>query len=240
MTRTLLLLIAISCLHATPVAGQSLPAACQDATYLALLEQPLEDLSERAFETFMVRDRACMQSPGYRPCEDGLYLDLKAQDLDALSDRAYSTFTRKDKACAEVQIGGVPTTMPAAGVSNPAPSQPMTSAATSAAFSNGLLEGRMAGKSVPSGGNFVGGLLGGVSLGLIGTGIAYAMSGNNVEVPASDVLMMQNRPDGYLSGYTQGYVEQGKKRKKSVAMMGGLVGTMVLVAVVLSQTNNGY
>ena len=238
MTRTLLLLSIFSFLFVTPVAGQALPAACRDATYQTLLNKPLEDLTQREFETFKVRDRACMQSPGYQPCKDGLYLDLKAQDLNSLSDRAYDVFTRKDQACADDQISRASTTTPVPVVSTPASTQPMAMAGS--AFSNGLLEGQVAGKALPAGGNFAGGFLGGVALGLIGTGIAYAASGNNVEVPASQVMLFQNRPEGYLSGYTQGYVEQGKKRKKSAALMGGIVGTMVLVVAVLSQTDNGY
>ena len=76
-----------------------------------------------------------------------------------------------------------------------------------------------------------GGFVSGILLGLIGTGISWAMaSSSSVEV---------NRvPDGVeASCYRDGYTSKAKSRNSSNALTGGLLGTAVLVVLVVSATS---
>ena len=76
-----------------------------------------------------------------------------------------------------------------------------------------------------------GGFVSGILLGLIGTGISWAMaSSSSVEV---------NRvPDGVeASCYREGYTSKAKSKNSSNALTGGLLGTAVLVLLVVSATS---
>src|SRR5687768_11118447 len=92
--------------------------------------------------------------------------------------------------------------------------------------------GRDAADQLHSGSGWMaGGFVSGILLGLIGTGISWAMaSSSSVEV---------NRvPDGVeASCYRDGYTSKAKSKNSSNALTGGLLGTAVLVVLVVSATS---
>ena len=92
--------------------------------------------------------------------------------------------------------------------------------------------GRDAADQLHSGSGWMaGGFVSGILLGLIGTGISWAMaSSSSVEV---------NRvPDGVeASCYREGYTSKAKGKNSSNALTGGLLGTAVLVLLVVSATS---
>jgi hypothetical protein len=92
--------------------------------------------------------------------------------------------------------------------------------------------GREAADQLHSGSGWMaGGFVSGILLGLIGTGISWAMaSSSSVEV---------NRvPDGVeASCYRDGYTSKAKSKNSSNALTGGLLGTAVLVVLVVSATS---
>ena len=77
----------------------------------------------------------------------------------------------------------------------------------------------------------VGGLASGVFLGLIGTGIMYAVASSS----SSDVERVPDGVDG--SCYRAGYSAKARSMNTSSALTGGLLGTAVLVLLVVSATS---
>lgn len=98
---------------------------------------------------------------------------------------------------------------------------------------DGVVAGQAAAESQGTGGSFAGGLAGGLFLGLIGTGIAYAAQGPG-DIPAVYAADAQKHGSEYVLGFQQGFAETSKKKKRSAALTGGLLGTGVLVVAVLS------
>lgn len=92
--------------------------------------------------------------------------------------------------------------------------------------------GREAADQLHSGSGWMaGGFVSGILLGLIGTGISWAMaSSSSVEV---------NRvPDGVeASCYRDGYTSKAKSKNSSNALTGGLLGTAVLVLLIVSASS---
>jgi hypothetical protein len=91
--------------------------------------------------------------------------------------------------------------------------------------------GREAADQLHSGSGWMaGGFVSGILLGLIGTGISWAM--------ASSSTVENNRvPDGVeASCYRDGYTSKAKSKNGTNALTGGLLGTAVLVVLVVSAT----
>jgi hypothetical protein len=82
-----------------------------------------------------------------------------------------------------------------------------------------------------TGGSMFGGLVGGVLLGLIGTAIAYVAQGP-ADLPAIQLVEAQKYGSEYTLGIQQGFAEKSKKKKKSAALAGGLLGTAAWIAIV--------
>lgn len=96
--------------------------------------------------------------------------------------------------------------------------------------------GREAADQAHSGSGWMaGGFVSGILLGLIGTGISWAMAN-------SSTVDVQRVPEGVESScYREGYASKAKGKNSSNALTGGLLGTAVLVLLVVSATSSsGY
>ena len=84
------------------------------------------------------------------------------------------------------------------------------------------------------GGGYMGcGLAGGFLLGLIGLGVTYATaSGSRVEMPQT-IMLDSSRSDSYKLCYMEGYRAKAIQKRKSAALTGGLIGTLIAVGVVV-------
>lgn len=87
--------------------------------------------------------------------------------------------------------------------------------------------GRNAGREASAGGAFVIGLVGGVTLGPIGTGVAWACQGNS-KPPAAAIAGMNDVECG--RSFTSAFGEEGRSRKRRMALVGGVIGTAILFA----------
>ena len=89
--------------------------------------------------------------------------------------------------------------------------------------------GREAADQFHSGSGWMaGGFVSGILLGLIGTGISWAMA-------SSSSVDVNRVPDGVeASCYRDGYTSKAKSKNSSNALTGGLLGTAVLVVLVVS------
>jgi hypothetical protein len=77
----------------------------------------------------------------------------------------------------------------------------------------------------------IGGVLSGVLLGLIGTAVVYA-------VASSSAVEVQSIPEGVEAAcYRDGYVSRARAKNSSDALVGGLLGTAVLVLLVVAATS---
>ena len=107
------------------------------------------------------------------------------------------------------------------------------SAARVYTMSDGMLEGEMYAERVGTGGNFAVGLLCGTLVGLIGTGICYFLTG-----PASMSRMQYQDIEGkgsdYRFGFETGFAKKSKSRKRGAALGGGLLGSLIGVAIILN------
>lgn len=111
--------------------------------------------------------------------------------------------------------------------------------APSELFARGTLDGRTAAEDKSTGGWFAGGFVSGVSLGLVGTGVMYAITASsNPKVPADRLTAMQDRGPNYVTAYQESYREAVKRKRRRSALIGGLTGTATIVAIVLSTSSN--
>ncbi len=102
----------------------------------------------------------------------------------------------------------------------------------------GILRGRAAADQHSTSGNLLGGFAWGIFLGLIGTGIAYAIaSGSDTSVPPVEAVRLSLAPAPFAQGFQAGFSEQMKSKKKSSALTGGLLGTALFVVIYLSATS---
>ena len=104
-------------------------------------------------------------------------------------------------------------------------------------MTDGVAAGQISADAAGTGGSFWGGFAGGLFLGLIGTGIAYAAQGP-ADAPALQLAEAQKHGSEYLLGFQQGFAEKSKRKKRSSALLGGLVGTGTLVLLVVSASGN--
>jgi hypothetical protein len=133
----------------------------------------------------------------------------------------------------------VKTTMSTGDVSGETASGETASGETASnSYTMGVSDGRRAGEGVPTGKYFVGGLIGGVGLGVIGTGISVAITASrDAPVPPSQVATLQAQGANYYTGYQQGYAKKVKSKRTVSSLVGGLAGTAVIVAVLVATSS---
>jgi hypothetical protein len=122
--------------------------------------------------------------------------------------------------------------------SNTQPTQPQSTPAPDVSktdLSECVERGREDGRHVDTGGSFLGGLVGGVLLGLIGTGIAYVAQGEP-DPPATAKYEIKDAQ--CRLAYDDAYGEQGKKKKRSAALGGGLIGTAVFIVIIVASSSS--
>jgi hypothetical protein len=92
--------------------------------------------------------------------------------------------------------------------------------------------GRADADQVHSGSGWMaGGFVSGILLGLIGTGVAWAMA-------SSSTVEVSRVPEGLdASCYRDGYTSKAKSKNSTNALTGGLLGTAVLIVLVVSATS---
>ena len=92
--------------------------------------------------------------------------------------------------------------------------------------------GREAAEELHSGSGWMaGGFLSGVLLGLIGTGISWAIAN-------SSSVEVNRMPDGVeASCYREGYTSKARSKNTSNALTGGLLGTALLVVLIVSASS---
>jgi hypothetical protein len=101
------------------------------------------------------------------------------------------------------------------------------------------LEGKQAAKQSSTTGSFVGGLCGGLFLGVLGMAMAVVAQ-NEPSVPYRYYKDERFSAQGVCgNAFTVGYQEEGKSKKRSAALAGGVLGslTLFLVVVVISASN---
>jgi len=144
---------------------------------------------------------------------------------------AISRNTRAATLCALLVLGARPAYAQAPAAA-PQPSATDSSAAAA------VLQGRALAETRGTGGRFAGGFVSGVLLGLIGTGIVYAIAGSDdTSVPALDAARLSTANPTYSLSFQQGYSERLKARRKSSALTGGLLGTLTFVVIYVSATS---
>ncbi len=105
----------------------------------------------------------------------------------------------------------------------------------SAAFLAGEEAGRSAAAGLGSRGWFLRGLVGGAIAGPLGGGLAYGMASHS-GVP--ETALPSGEPD-YQSGFKAAFDERAHDRRKRAVLLGGTVGTGILLVVVLTRLHFG-
>jgi hypothetical protein len=96
----------------------------------------------------------------------------------------------------------------------------------------------MAATNVGTGGWFAGGFASGVILGIIGTGLTWALAANShVELAPDKRLLISNQPVPYQQAYEMAYGDRVKSKRKTSALTGGLLGTATFLVIYLSAIN---
>jgi hypothetical protein len=99
---------------------------------------------------------------------------------------------------------------------------------------NGLFMVLESAEVLSTGGSFAGGLGLGLVLGLIGTGIAYAVA-SEPEPPYEAIS--RDMEETCRSAFIEGYKREGKTRKRSAALTGGFVGTVIVATAAFLYVN---
>jgi hypothetical protein len=99
----------------------------------------------------------------------------------------------------------------------------------------GMHDGSVRAEAVSTTGYLVGGFASGFLLGLIGTGITYAIAASNdAPLLAHDRLLVADRSPEYVQGYQTAFTDRVRHRRKQAGLTGGLLGTATIVMLVLS------
>ena len=85
-----------------------------------------------------------------------------------------------------------------------------------------------------TGGYGVGGFGCGILLGLIGTGIIWAAASGADPSPATIEKISQTHSSNFTNCYMLTYREETKRKNKSAAVTGGLLGTATILIIILS------
>lgn len=119
------------------------------------------------------------------------------------------------------------------GVSDPA-------VASGALIAQAQSDGRVAAASVGTWGWAIGGFASGFFVGLVGTGVSWAVArSSNVEVPPDKRLLIANQPTTYQQAYEKGFADKVRSNRKSAALTNGLLGTALFLTIFVSATS-GY
>ena len=101
-------------------------------------------------------------------------------------------------------------------------------------YNDGLQDGR----SIDGSGSLIYGTLGGLLLGFIGWGIAYAATTSNISQP--DHKQISDLEGECKQDYIRGYSLGAKKIKSQNVNIGGLLGTLLAVSIVTSSASSTY
>lgn len=105
-------------------------------------------------------------------------------------------------------------------------------------LARGAAAGTSEAEGVGTGGYFAGGLAGGLLLGLIGTGIVYAVAaGSAVDLESSAQARIADESAVYQQGFRDAYTRKVKSKRKQSALVGGLLGTATWVVILLSASS---
>ena len=95
--------------------------------------------------------------------------------------------------------------------------------------------GTASGARVGAGGWFAGGFASGLILGLVGTGVTWALASySEVQLPVERQAMIANQTGGYRQVYEKSFSDRVRMKRKSAALKGGLVGTGIVLTLFLS------
>jgi hypothetical protein len=136
---------------------------------------------------------------------------------------------------------------PAAGAQQPAQQGRRDSvavadaaAASAALFAHAQSDGRMAAASVGTGRWAIGGFASGFLVGLVGTGVSWALArSSGVELPPDKRLLIDSQPITYQQAYEKGFADKVRSNRKSAALTNGLLGTALFLTIFVSATS-GY
>lgn len=140
-------------------------------------------------------------------------------------------------------VAGLLVAAPLSAQQQPAPQQsgqPAPAASTEAELiARAQLDGQNAAMNVGTGGWATGGFVSGLFVGLIGTGVTWAMAGSsNVELPPDKRLQIASSPASYQQLYERAFAEKVKSKRKSSALKGGLLGTATFVLLIVSASGS--
>jgi heme/copper-type cytochrome/quinol oxidase subunit 3 len=111
----------------------------------------------------------------------------------------------------------------------PIPPAAATVTPTDSSPAAALLHGRAAAERRSTGRRFTGGFVSGLLLGFLGTGITYIKAGNDdAPLPAMETARLASASPTYSLAYQLGYADRLKAKRKSSALKGGLLGTLIL------------
>ena len=100
-------------------------------------------------------------------------------------------------------------------------------------YADGLMRGISAAQSEHgTGASFAGGIVWGLGLGLIGTGVGYFTTGTS-NPPNSHMMEIAPKGPDFGSGYTAGYRQEARRKNKGAKLGGGLLGFGMLLALLL-------
>jgi hypothetical protein len=96
-------------------------------------------------------------------------------------------------------------------------------------------DGTTSGARIGAGGWFAGGFVSGLFLGLVGTGVTWALASySEVKLPPDRQVIVGTQPGTYRHVYEKSFSDKVRMKRKSAALKGGLVGTGIVLAVFLS------
>ena len=152
--------------------------------------------------------------------------------VDSLTARQYEMFRDRDKACiASIGRDSSTATRAQTGQVGAQPSGDPT-----ALFATGFADGRSAAEAHGTGGWFWGGFAGGLGLSWIGTALVYYGAANSASFPTpSEQGPLSTKHAVYVLGFNEAYRTRLNSKKKSSALLGGILGTTTGLLVVLSQ-----
>jgi len=106
----------------------------------------------------------------------------------------------------------------------------------SAEYETGYFDGIESGSENYSEGRwFVYGLAGGLFVGLIGSGAVVGFSQYGTVFPSSDHdYYIQDQTSVYKIGFYDGYSKEAKRKRLKPSIIGGLLGTAMIVAILTS------
>ncbi len=102
-------------------------------------------------------------------------------------------------------------------------------------MADGFNDGRVAAEGRGTAGSFVGGFACGFFTGLIGTGILWGVTGgDDVPIHLMGSSVVQEKGSNYSMGFSQGYKERTKQKKRGARLGGGLLGSATILILIIS------